>query len=189
MSRFPARHHPHYAPPAAAVRASEPVEDFAFADTIVAVDLDEPPPASGIVVSDETGRAQLMQPVAYPIVAPDDPGLVTQIRFSWVRLRHGMKESRNEMRELWSATADLDELVPHERAYVQQEDPLVRAATIGRRLRALFSFFEWDRADLLRAAWIGLAVFFLAATIGALVVHSQPAPSGLDDFDQTSSSK
>src|SRR5262245_55593315 len=41
--------------------------DLAFADTVVAVDLDDSiPPSSGIVVSDETGNAQRMVPVTYP---------------------------------------------------------------------------------------------------------------------------
>jgi hypothetical protein len=113
----------------------------------------DPVPPSGIVVSDETGAAHRMTPVVFPPAAPHDPGLVTKMRFAWARMRHGVKESRAEMTLLWTATAAIEEKTP----------------SLGRRLRTLLSFFEWDRADVLRAAWIGLAVFFFAATLGAVV--------------------
>ena len=43
------------------------------------------------------------------------------------------------------------------------------------RLRALWSFFEWDRTDLVRAALIGAAVFAVAATAGASALERTTA--------------
>lgn len=156
-------------------RASEMV-DFAFADTVVAADLgelDEPCPHSGIVISDETGHDHYLTPIPHPLpAAAAEIGLGTRVRFAWARLRHGMKTSRAEMNELWSATACLEHVHDGQGAVVYEEDPFLRAATVGRRVRTLFSFFEWDRADLLRAAWIGLVVFVLAAMVGVFVLQN-----------------
>jgi hypothetical protein len=77
------------------------------------------------------------------------------------------------MGDLWRATASLEESHDARGAIVYDGDPFARAATVGRRVRTLFSFFEWDRADLLRAAWIGLAVFVVVATVGAVMLEHQ----------------
>jgi hypothetical protein len=134
------------------------VTDFAFADTVVVDELDEAIPASGIVVSDDTGAERRMTPIVFPPHAPVTlevrPNLALDDSLL-ARMRRNMDESRAEMHYLWSATAD-----------GRQDRTLVG------RIQTLMSFFEWDRADLLRAAWIGLAVFFLAATIGAIVFES-----------------
>ncbi|MBX3204193.1 MAG: hypothetical protein KF764_03940 [Labilithrix sp.] len=156
--------------------AVEAPVDFAFADTVVAADLDEIVPPSGVLVSDDTGQC-LLTPVAYaPPIVETNPDFATRLRVAWARMRYGMKASRDEMNELWSATA------VHERdaagALVREEDPLARAAVVGRRVRTFFSFFEWDRADMLRAAWIGLVVFVLVATAGAFALESTPEAGG-----------
>ncbi|MBN9168183.1 MAG: hypothetical protein BGO98_39095 [Myxococcales bacterium 68-20] len=148
------------------------VQDFAFADTVVAGDLDEAIPPSGIMISNPAGHAQcLMTPLAYGPPAPP-PGIATRVQLAWARLRDGLKTSRAEMNALWSATACLEHVHDGQGAIVHEEDPLARAATVGRRVRTFFSFFEWDRADLLRAAWIGLVVFVIAATAGAFALES-----------------
>jgi hypothetical protein len=179
MSRFHAHTSDRHHVDCDETRASEmhgrnaPVEDFAFADTVVAgdLDLDEPSPPSGIVINDETGHDHYLTPIPHPLpAAAADVGLATRVRFAWTRMRHGVKASRAEMNELWSATACLEHVHDGAGLVVQEEDPFLRAATVGRRVRTFFSFFEWDRADLLRAAWIGVAVFVLAATAGALAL-------------------
>jgi hypothetical protein len=107
----------------------------------------------------------MQQMMQMPLSEEDDPSL-------WARMRTNMKATQQEMSLLWSATASLEESHDGSGAVVYDEDPFLRAATLSRRVRRLFSFFEWDRADVLRAAWIGLAVFVLAATIGAIVLQS-----------------
>lgn len=148
------------------------VQDFAFADTVVAGDLDEAIPPSGIAISNPAGHAQcVMTPLAYgPAAAP--PGFATRLWLAWARLRDGLETSRAEMNALWSATACLEHVHDGQGAIVYEEAPLARAATVGRRVRTFFSFFEWDRGDLLRAAWIGLVVFVIAATAGAFALES-----------------
>ena len=134
--------------------------DFAFADTVIADDLEleEAAPVSEVLIHEEAP-----QPLAHPMMmpgslsapAPIDPGVATRVRFAWARVRDDMKD----MHQLWSATASVASVEDHS------------MATVGRRVRALVSFFEWDRADLLRAAWIGRAVLVLLTTLGAIVVQ------------------
>jgi hypothetical protein len=187
------------------------VEDFAFADTVVCPDLDEPRyfnhsdldhSASGIVVSDEHQVMSLSYPlpdeaseasyaivngmplmnVPMPMAAP-----APATHLTWVdRLAAWMARSREEITLLWNATGSLEHVHDGAGAVVYDEDPLRRAATVGRRVRTLWSFFEWDRTDLVRAAWIGLLVFVLAATVGAFVLGSS-ASSGTPTFDNVSS--
>lgn len=172
--------HPHYDPRTVIVDETA-VEDFAFADTVVATDLDEAIPPSGLVIDNEAGHAHCMtlapqafpQPTAYPV--PVDDGIAGKMRVAWARMRDGMQASRAEMTELWSATACLEHVHDGQGAIVHEDDPLARAATVGRRLRRFFSFFEWDRADVLRAAWIGLLVFVLVATAGAFALQGSPS--------------
>jgi hypothetical protein len=185
--------HPHYQAPLDAGDGTV-VPDFAFADTVVATDLDEAIPPSGIFISDDTGHAHLMTPVAYPpgtfaitghshrmtpIASLPPPantnaGPVARVRLAWARVRHGVKASHAEMNALWSATACLEHSHDGRGAIIYEEAPLARAAIVGRRVRAFFSFFEWDRADLLRAAWLGFFVFVVAATAGAFALQSCP---------------
>ena len=169
--------------------------DFAFADTVVATDLDEVMPPSGIVVSGEAGHAHCLTPHAYPYLtthpgspasvggAGSESGLTSRMRDAWTRMRHGVEASRAEMTELWSATACLEHAHPRHDgvgAIVHEDDPFSRAKTVGRRVRTFFSFFEWDRADVLRATWIGLLVFVLVATVGAFALQSGGAAASSD---------
>ena len=144
------------------------VTDFAFADTVVANDLDEAIPPSGLVINNEAGHAHCLTPSAYPYLTAQhragDRGITTGMREAFARMRERMQASRAEMTELWSATACLE----HDEA----------PATVGRRVRTFISFFEWDRADLLRAAWIALVVFVLVATVGAFALQREGDAGG-----------
>jgi hypothetical protein len=163
-----------------AVQTAQPVPDFAFADTVIARDLDDAIPASGVVISDPRGGSHCVVPTPYGLSHPHEDVGAAALRVGpptprprphpiapgpWARMRA-------EMRDLWSATASLEESHDAQGSIVYHGDPFVRAATVGRRVRTFFTFFEWDRADLLRAAWIGLAVFVVVATIGAVVLEA-----------------
>ena len=170
--------HPHYDPPAVIVDETA-AGDFAFADTVVATDLDEAIPPSGLVINNEAGHAHCVTlthqaPEAYaapmPYLVPVEGPFTTKMRDAWARMRQGVEASRAEMNELWSATA-FEHVQEGQSALVHEEDPLARARAVGRRVRTFFSFFEWDRADLLRAAWMGLLVFVLVATVGAFALQ------------------
>ncbi|MBS2018287.1 MAG: hypothetical protein JST00_35790 [Deltaproteobacteria bacterium] len=183
--------------------APDVVQDFAFADTVVAADLDEVVPPSGIVVSEDHHVTALDYPLDHTSYEPPPsarghhayveapalepkydgyagydgyyaqaPAQVTAPASWWDRVRFGMQRSREEMTLLWSATASLEQTHDGQGAVIHENDPFLRAATVGRRVRTLWSFFEWDRTDLVRAAWIGLLVFVLAATVGAFVLGS-----------------
>ena len=152
--------------PAASVRhpslravAPVQVQDFAFADTVYATELDEdePPPQSGpIFVQDPMGHTQCMTPLAFRLPMPsDDVDLATRLRVVLAHARLAFRGSVEEMRGLW---ADTDELVEPDEAGTGRH---------LRRVLALWSFFHWSRADVTRAAIIGLAVFITAAAIGA----------------------
>lgn len=63
------------------------------------------------------------------------------------------REAWEEANQLWSATAESDQQAP-----------------VGRRLRTFFSFFEWQRDDVLRATWIAIAMLVLIATVTAVAL-------------------
>lgn len=162
-------------------------QDFAFADTVVAGDDDlplpppshpppshrpsHPPPSARPPASyrDQTRQHDLhamqmqqlqmqqMQAMADPYGPssrpPPDAGLVTSVRGAFQRAKHTIDSSRGEMKELWSATETTDPAQTGD-----DNDPVVRLA---RRVRTFWSFFEWDKDDVARAAWIGLAVFVI----------------------------
>lgn len=176
-------------------------EDFAFADTVIATDeelplsghpLSQPPPSgprsvrgghhpelhdpwAGAMYETRAGMARhprqtaLTGPPPPPSYAPLPPnaGPVTVARSMFVRAKNEIDSSRHEMKELWSATYDDAEAA----RLANEEDPFVRLAGKLRRLRTMFSFFEWDRADLMRAAWIGLAVLVVVVAVGAFALH------------------
>jgi hypothetical protein len=145
--------------PPVSVRAPAPIQlhDFAFADTVVAQEIrdDELPPPSGpIYVSDSLGNTQCVTPLAFRLPdAAADVDLHTRLRVTLAHLRHAMRGSFEEMRELWAGTA-------------QMVDGGASASGFHRVL-AMWSCFQWSRADLTRAAMIGLAVFVTAGAIGA----------------------
>jgi hypothetical protein len=167
--------------PAASHRRSK-APDLAFADTVVVDDLaDAIPLSSDLRFNDETGIERHVASVGFPppaVLAPTPPPSARPpsatsargLRGAWMRMRTGVRAQREELTLLWSATAALDTAAdPTASAHPQQRPGRM---TLGRRLRMLLSFFEWDRADVLRAAWMGLAVFFLVATIGAVILRT-----------------
>jgi hypothetical protein len=158
------------AAPPVSVRAPAPIQlqDFAFADTVFAKELgdDELPPPSGtltspalsaapsIYVNDSMGNTQCVTPLAFRLPeAGDHVDLATRLRVVLAHVRHAIRGSREEMRELWAGTAEM-------------VDGGVSGSRFDRVL-ALWSCFQWSRADFTRAAMIGLAVFITAAAIGA----------------------
>jgi hypothetical protein len=153
------------------VRRSNGGPDLAFADTVVALDFEDAIPPSGIVVSDEAGGAHCLLPVAYPPPQAGTPSVAAP-RSAWAKLRYRLRHTRDEMRLLWSATATIDG-----RCDVDGMVHGGRAPTLTRRLRTLLSFIEWHRADLIRAAWIGVLVFVLTATVGAIALQVGPPES------------
>jgi hypothetical protein len=149
----------------------EPESDPAFADTIHVRGLppDEPAPPSGpVIVNDPTGGPQLLTALAFPL--PSDRGGEVDPKGDTLAMilppgplegiRHAIRSSVDEISELWAGTAEVVSPLPGER-------PRIRAVTLMRRARALWSFWEWDSTDVLRAAMIGIAVFLAAACIGA----------------------
>ncbi len=119
--------------------------DFAFADTVHMNELidEELPPASGpMIVKDSTGHRR-MNPLAFPPPTPREPREAGVT----MRAKHALDESVHEMKELWASTDGED-------------------MGVVERLRTVWSFWEWDRTDMLRAAIIGIAVFLAVATIG-----------------------
>ena len=194
MSRSPHALRPPPVPARSHRRSKTP--DLAFADTVVVDDLPDAmplssdlrfnapsgcrPPTADLRFNDESGIERHVASVAFPPPAPlvepapdipppprsrsrprDEPS--HGLRGAWKRMRTGVRAQREEFTWLWSAAAALD---------ADPRDPTRPSRTpLARRLRTLLSFFEWDRADVLRAAWIGLAVFFLAATLGAIILR------------------
>lgn len=167
----------------------EPIQDFAFADTIAMADLD----ASTVQDSSSIDGGEVeFTPLATTTSSTsvwDDHRVATRVGIAWTRtwtrVRDAVEASRREMLELWNATASIESARDH-RVDVQAAHPLARVLTVGRRIRALWSLFEWDRADVVRAASIGLVVFMVVATVGSFIVHatardrSQPTtPSGV----------
>jgi hypothetical protein len=143
----------------ASVRAPAPIQlhDFAFADTIIAKELLEdelPPPSGPIYVSDSMGNTQCVTPLAFPLPdAGDHVDLGTRLRVLLAHFRHAVRGAFEEMRDLWAGTA-------------QMVDGGASGSRFARVL-ALWSCFQWSRADLTRAAVIGLAVFVTTAALAA----------------------
>ncbi len=146
---------------AAPVSVSQPapiqLQDFAFADTVFADELTEAelaPPSGPIYVNDSMGNAQCVTPLAFRLPdAGPDVDFATRLRVLHAHVRHAVRGAYEEMRELWAGTAEMVE----------------GGASASRfdRVLALWSCFQWSRADVTRAALIGLAVFVTAAAIGA----------------------
>jgi hypothetical protein len=136
------------------------LQDFAFADTVFADELDElaqdelSPPSGPIYVNDSKGHAQCVTPLAFRLPdAGPEVDVATRLRVLHAHVRHAVGGAYEEMRELWAGTAEM-----------------VEGGAAGSRfdrVLALWSCFQWSRADVTRAAMIGLAVFVTAAGIGA----------------------
>lgn len=141
------------------VRQPAPIQlqDFAFADTVFADELAEDelaPPSGPIYVNDSMGNAQCVTPLAFRLPdAGENADFATRLRVLHAHVRHAVRGAYEEMRELWAGTAEM-----------------VDGGASGSRfdrVLALWSCFQWSRADLTRAAMIGLAVFVTAGAIGA----------------------
>jgi hypothetical protein len=144
---------------------STPTGDMAFAPTMHVRDLlDEAPPPSGpIIVSEPGGHTQCMTPFAFPLPpASEDAPVSTKMRVGFARLRHTVRRSIDEIRELWAGTSEV-----------------AGPSNVLQRARVLWSFWEWDRTDLVRAAVIGTAVFVAVATAGGIsVIASRSVGTG-----------
>lgn len=153
------------------VRAPVQVQDFAFADTVFAPELElapdsQPPPSGPIFVNDPYGHSQCVTPLAFPLPPPAaDVDAVTRMRVLAAHARHAFLRSREEMRELWAGTAEIVDVEAD--AHAPRPSPF---SFFVRRAVALWSCFQWSRADLTRAAMIGGAVFVVAAAIGAVSI-------------------
>ncbi len=158
------------AAPPLSVRAPVPVQvqDFAFADTVFANELDEAPPSGPIFVSDPLGNTQCVTPLAFPLPPPgDDVGVATRLRVLSAHVRHAIRGAHEEMRDLWAGTYEI---------VASSDRPAQPGAMLFlRRILALWSCFQWSRADLTRAAMIGLAVFVTAGAIGATTLDFDDA--------------
>jgi hypothetical protein len=133
--------------------------DLAFADTIAC---DEPAVPSAVVL-EQCPTSSRVIPICSSLASGEhSPALETPL---WARLRADFHQSRSEIAELWQATSNLDadDSGPRSRA-----SALARVVHVGRRLHALLSFFEWERADILRGAGMGLIVFALVSGVALL---------------------
>jgi hypothetical protein len=151
------------------VRAPVQIQDFAFADTVFASELvenAEGPASAPIFLNDDPPgtNAHCVTPLAFPLPPPSgDVALPTRVR-GHGHLRHALRGSLDEMREVWANTAE----IVH--AEVQSEGgPATTTPFVFflRRALALWSCFQWSQADLTRAAMIGVGVFVVAGALGA----------------------
>ena len=146
--------------PPSTPRRPDRSHDIAFADTIHVRDLDlaatgdELPPASGpVLVHTPEQGTQCLTPLAFPLPpASQEASLSTKLRILTARVRHGVRGSIEEAQDAWSQTSE--------------------APTFIERVKALWSLWQWERTDLVRAAVMGGAVFCVVATIGAVSIAS-----------------
>ena len=160
--------------PPVSIRAPVQVQDFAFADTVFASELpeeDDPPPSLPIFFDAVRGSPQCATPLAFPLPdAAADVDFATRGRVFLAHVRHGVRAALEEIRELWTGTADI--------VYGQRAGQLPRASALGffaLRVLALWQCFQWSRADVLRAALIGVAVFVVAGAAFASTVGGAEA--------------
>lgn len=154
----------HAAPPVSVRPAPAPAPDFAFADTVFASELpgDEPPESGPIFVNEAGGPTQCLTPLSFPLPPASAGGDVRARLRLWIaKARHGVRRSRDEMRDLWAGTV---EMVAEDSAAPSASRSL---PVLVRRVLAAWSCFQWSRDDITRAAVIGLAVFIAAAAVGA----------------------
>jgi hypothetical protein len=115
-------------------------------------------------------------PLAFPL--PDDEdALPTNVRGNAATTMSGTAQSAgmwrrsvDEMRELWAGTSEVTGEFP-------TAGPLSRLVLSVQRLRVLWSFWHWEKSDVLRASMIGMAVFAAVAAVGAVAVVPQSPPS------------
>lgn len=158
---------------------TRPTHDFAFADTVFANELADdaaPPPSGPIYVRDDDGaHTQCVTPLAFPL--PQASGQVdtaTRFRVLFAHVRHGLRQSVEEMQELWAGTA---EIIAEDEVGVAPRSSLPLPV---RRALALWRCFQWSHTDLTRAAMIGGAVFLIAATVGAVTLDRTDNAGGAE---------
>lgn len=158
-------------PPPVSIRAPVQIQDFAFADTVFANELDndpESPPSLPISFDEPSSSTQCVTPLAFPLPdAAKDVDLSTRLRVLSARLRHSQRRAVEEMRELWGDTAAIvDDGASGEGGPKTTPSFLF----FLRRIVAIWSCFQWSLTDLTRAAIIGSVVFLVAGAIGATVL-------------------
>lgn len=146
---------PSYAGPFGSVHVSPPPlppQDMAFADTVVLKgSLEEPIPPSGPAI---VTNPHMMRPFGPACTA----GVESSSGIG-ERTVAAFRSARDEMRDLWAGTGEALGPVP---------PTLPPVIGFARRMRVLWSFWEWDRKDLVRAGAIGLAVFFTVIAVVAV---------------------
>lgn len=163
-----------HAPIAPAVQPMQ-VQDFAFADTVFAKELEDEAPSSGpIIVSDPVGSQlgpQCVTPLAFPMPDVQEMAQAADADLA-ARVRHSVRGTLSEMRDAWEATAIT--------TVDASEPPPSPASFFVRRVVAMCASWQWDRADVLRAAVIGVSVFVVAAALGAVAVATPAAATSTD---------
>jgi hypothetical protein len=149
--------------------------DFAFAPTVhvneaLVAELAPPSARGGVtgetramIVHGEGGQTHCMTPLAFPLPpAPEpEPGGGSFHARAIALARRALLAQLAELRDLWSAAG---EVIP---GAIPGAGLSARALALGRRARAMWSFWQWERADVARAALIGMGVFVVTASIGA----------------------
>lgn len=141
----------------------EPAPDLEFGPTVSLREMPEPPPPSIRTAS------QLVTPLAFPVEAPRPraPRLV--------RARAAVARSLAELLDAWRSTSDvLDETIPTTRLVP------MRAIQWARRVRALVGFWDWDRDDHLRGAFIGGSLLVVVLAV-ASSIEAPRAPAAAGD--------
>ncbi|MDB4947233.1 MAG: hypothetical protein JWP97_6767 [Labilithrix sp.] len=146
--------------------SDDPTHDIAFADTVVADDMD-PPPSSR--------RVAPFAPPAVTIVfdaaaVRDDARSLTPLAFPLAP--HGIHSAVDEMRELWEQTLAIVSEQRAERGMLVPPSPPLLFMS---RLLALWSCFQWSRGDLTRAAAITAFVLVAAGVTFATTAHASDA--------------
>jgi hypothetical protein len=139
--------------------------ELAFADTIHIDDLDlggtgeDLSPASHpVFVNDPSQSTQWMTPFAFPLPSSaQEVSFSTKLRVLHSRILHFVRGWVEEANDAWSQTQG--------------------AASFPERVKALWSLWQWERGDLVRAALMGSAVFFVVATLGAIAMASGDEPA------------
>jgi hypothetical protein len=173
----PSCREPALLPPPSSIHAPVQIQDFAFADTIVASDEVEAPPSGPIFFDDATRSGkQCVTPLAFPLPpAAEAVGFSTRLRVLCAHVRHAFLRSREEMRELWGGTAAIVGDEANGEGGAATSNGFV---IFMRRILALWSCFQWSRTDLTRAAMIGLAVFVVAGVVGATTMDFSASDGG-----------
>lgn len=159
------------------VRAPE--ADMAFADTVVANDLDEVAPVSApFVLKDPAATKET--PLAFPVEsARPDEGF-------FASLRRNVRGAASEIADVWNDAGRVRSFTAPVTIFGLETPELVRAplarvAYVLARLRAVLSAWDWGLVDVVRACAIGAVVFALAAFAGVFALSSGVLQLGPED--------